>query len=580
MAPPAVASVTLSPATATLEPAEVVRLVATARDAGGAELSGRVAAWSSSNVAVATVSPQGEVTGVAPGDATITVSIEGKSATGAITVRPPSVATVVVSLGASVIEVGAQTAASAALRDVRGGALTGRRVTWSSLSPTIATVDSSGVARGIAAGSTTITATAEGKSGTATLTVTPAAIASLTVSLGTAQLNVTGTTTASAVAKDARGVTLVGRTVSWASSDPTVATVGAAGEVRGVAPGTTVISASAEGKSASAALLVWSNASVFSIKDTIVVVQYPQIWDVHPRFDPVNYPNPRVQPAAYNMTRVLGDLAAYVDPARYDFVAMYSMDSVPGWINSGSNYGNGARNIGINNSVSLHSPPAGWPRLRSAPHMNSLYYINNDPNPVRHQLSTLVLFHEIGHLWGVFITVNGTVGPREWVPGQPVAWLAGVNGHWAFNWTTTACPCPVGILTSGASDVRFNAFDLYAMGLMGYDEVKTQRYTVYEVVKPFGPNDPTKPHPVTVDSLIDNLSRSGAAFFTGNGHRIPDTETWSRSVNTLLTIVMGRDQQPSAELVNRLMTVARDATPDWATATWGRSQMNIAVVKR
>ena len=57
-------------------------------------------------------------------------------------------------------------------RDANGNALTGRIVTWGSTNTAVATVNGSGLVTGVAAGSATITATSETKSGTAALTVT------------------------------------------------------------------------------------------------------------------------------------------------------------------------------------------------------------------------------------------------------------------------------------------------------------------------------------------------------------------------------------------------------------------------
>src|SRR5213079_1687758 len=58
-------------------------------------------------------------------------------------------------------------------KDASGNALTGRTITWSSSDNSVATVSSSGLVSGVVAGSATITATSEGQSGTAAITVTP-----------------------------------------------------------------------------------------------------------------------------------------------------------------------------------------------------------------------------------------------------------------------------------------------------------------------------------------------------------------------------------------------------------------------
>ena len=96
--PAPVASVAVSPASATIAMAGSVSLTATPEDAGGTPLSGRVVTWSSDNILAATVNGSGLVSGVAIGSATITATCEGKTGTSVITVS---------ALGSSVTFVGA-----------------------------------------------------------------------------------------------------------------------------------------------------------------------------------------------------------------------------------------------------------------------------------------------------------------------------------------------------------------------------------------------------------------------------------------------------------------------------------------
>jgi hypothetical protein len=77
--PVPVASVTVSPDTATLEIGDTRQLMATLLDAAGAVLTGRPVAWTSSDEAIARVTNDGLVTGVAQGEATITAASEGRS---------------------------------------------------------------------------------------------------------------------------------------------------------------------------------------------------------------------------------------------------------------------------------------------------------------------------------------------------------------------------------------------------------------------------------------------------------------------------------------------------------------------
>ncbi|HEX2188187.1 MAG TPA: Ig-like domain-containing protein [Longimicrobiaceae bacterium] len=85
-----VATVTVSPASPTVQQGSPVQLAATPRDAAGNPLAGLAVAWTSSDTAIATVSGSGTVTGVAPGTATITATIEGQSTTATITVASPA----------------------------------------------------------------------------------------------------------------------------------------------------------------------------------------------------------------------------------------------------------------------------------------------------------------------------------------------------------------------------------------------------------------------------------------------------------------------------------------------------------
>ena len=82
-----VASVVVTPATATVAVGGTQPLTASVRDAAGNVLVGRAVTWTSSDTTRATVSASGVVTGRAAGSATITASSEGRSGTAAVTVQ-------------------------------------------------------------------------------------------------------------------------------------------------------------------------------------------------------------------------------------------------------------------------------------------------------------------------------------------------------------------------------------------------------------------------------------------------------------------------------------------------------------
>jgi alpha-tubulin suppressor-like RCC1 family protein len=94
-----VATVIVTPSTSTLAPGGTLQLQAVTKDAAGTTLTDREIAWSSSAVAVATVSDNGLVTGVATGNATITATSEGKTGSAVITVALPTTSFAAVSAG-------------------------------------------------------------------------------------------------------------------------------------------------------------------------------------------------------------------------------------------------------------------------------------------------------------------------------------------------------------------------------------------------------------------------------------------------------------------------------------------------
>ena len=81
-----VGAVVVSPASASVTVGSTVALAATVRDASGNEVSGKTVQWTSGNVAVATVSSSGTVTGLTAGTVTITASVDGKSGAASVVV--------------------------------------------------------------------------------------------------------------------------------------------------------------------------------------------------------------------------------------------------------------------------------------------------------------------------------------------------------------------------------------------------------------------------------------------------------------------------------------------------------------
>jgi uncharacterized protein YjdB len=205
---------------------------------------------------VATVSDSGVVTGVAMGTAVINLTADGKRGSANITVTPPPVASVTVAPAGGTLRVGAALEVKATTRDKQGGILTDRPVSWTSSDPAVLGVTSAGALTAYAPGTVVITASSEGITGTATFSVTAMPIGSITVSPAAATVPAGNTLTLETVVRDSVGTQIVGRQIAWSTSAPTVATVSANGTVSGVSPGTATITATIEGKSATAAIEV------------------------------------------------------------------------------------------------------------------------------------------------------------------------------------------------------------------------------------------------------------------------------------------------------------------------------------
>jgi hypothetical protein len=171
----------------------------------------------------------------------------------------PSINTIEVSPSSASKQVGQTQQFTAVAKDAGGNVISGVTFTWSSSDTAVATVNNSGLATAVAAGTATITASAGGKSGSATFTVTnpaPPTIETIEVSPSSASKQVGQTQQFTAVAKDAGGNVISGVTFTWSSSDTAVATVNNSGLATAVAVGTATITATAGGKSGSATFTV------------------------------------------------------------------------------------------------------------------------------------------------------------------------------------------------------------------------------------------------------------------------------------------------------------------------------------
>lgn len=172
-----VESVTLDKAKLTLYTNKVPGSVKLAAAVLPANATDQTIAWNSSSPNVATVDSNGNVTAVAPGTTVITVTARDKTAAYVVTVEEEGAAFVPVE-DITLDEAGLtlytnKTPGSAKLTaSVQPADATDRMVTWSSSSPRVATVDSSGTVTAVSPGTSIISATTADGGKTATCTVT------------------------------------------------------------------------------------------------------------------------------------------------------------------------------------------------------------------------------------------------------------------------------------------------------------------------------------------------------------------------------------------------------------------------
>jgi uncharacterized protein YjdB len=242
------------------------------------------ATWTDANAKVATITSSGVATGIAAGSTTVTVAMGGVNGTATVTVPAPAktLTSIAVSPATATIAAGAtgQFTATASYSDGSTADVTAA-ATWVSANQAVATITAAGLATALASGSTNITATVTGVSGTAAVTVPqppppPVTVTSIAVTPPTATIAAAATQQFAATATYSDGSTaVVTTTATWTSSKPTVATVSGSGLATAVAAGSTIVTASMSGVSSSPATLtvtpILSSIAVTPNTPTILV---------------------------------------------------------------------------------------------------------------------------------------------------------------------------------------------------------------------------------------------------------------------------------------------------------------------
>jgi hypothetical protein len=253
-----ISSISVSPASTVLAPTTSVNCIATGTFSDGStQAITNVVKWSSSASGVASVSAGGRVTAQSGGNTTITAQFGGVNGNASITVDSSPLTSIQVSPPTASIPQHTEVAFHAVGTFVDGKTqdLTTFAL-WTSSMPSIATINA-GHASGLEPGTATIVAVFGGQAGTADLTVTSAAAASLVVSPAASDLERGGFRQFSALAEFSDGTTKdVTPWVTWASSSADVAAITPSGLATSTGTGTTTVTATMDGVKGTAVLSV------------------------------------------------------------------------------------------------------------------------------------------------------------------------------------------------------------------------------------------------------------------------------------------------------------------------------------
>ena len=234
------ATISLNTSDLELEIDETSQLIATIYPSNA---TNKAVTWKSSNTSIATVSSNGVVTAKSPGTATITVTTtdgSNLSATCRVTVLERKATSIVLNTYSLSLYVN-QTANLTAT--VYPSDAANKTVTWKSSNTAVATVNDNGLVKAISAGNATVTATTtDGSNLSASCSVKVSIIPVTSISVNQTNLTLDVSETYQLVATILPSNATY-QTVTWTSSNSSVARVSDTGLITPVSPGTTTIKA-------------------------------------------------------------------------------------------------------------------------------------------------------------------------------------------------------------------------------------------------------------------------------------------------------------------------------------------------
>jgi len=425
--------------------------------------------WSTTSGAIATANAAtGVVTGTGLGTTQVRATSGAVTGTATINVVTP-ITRIVVSRDSAGFSTTANDAFTlsalgktrsyrATARDTLDNVITGITFSWTSSNGAVATLDSinSTTVRATAAanGTSRITATAQGVSGAAALTVQQV-LAKIHLTPSTASVAPTGLASITARGLDANNFFIPGGSFTFASSAPSIATVGAGtGVVTGVAPGSALITATSGviGSDTSTVTVGTGVPATISFgRDTLTIGRSAT---------GVSIPVYLSKPSASNVKILLAvaDTSAYFSSASI---------TIPAGSTSGNALLNGhnaaTTQVTATDSAGNYTAGSAVLAVQASVRMaNTYYYLN-----VTDQLTTQILLSDPAPAGGTYVTYGfgtsgiGTVSPSPaFIPAGQLAATVVVQATGAGNTTITPS-------ASGASGIASTLYT-YAATLNNY----------------------------------------------------------------------------------------------------------------
>ena len=247
-----VVAVEVTPAQASAAIGDKVQFKAVGKDAAGNVLPDEVKFWYAAPMDLAGSDPHGLVSVFQPGEVIVGAFIGGKIGYAHITVSKPHIAKMDLSAPAAELSAGDVVQLIATPRNPNGDPRTDIALTWTSDSPSVATVDAAGVVRAVKSGKARIQATGDGKNAITTVTVGKSQVKNVSVAPASAAAKTGDVLHFTASKASSRGTVSGG--ITW-SIEGEGAQIFADGAFVADRPGTYIVRASAGGRSASASVV-------------------------------------------------------------------------------------------------------------------------------------------------------------------------------------------------------------------------------------------------------------------------------------------------------------------------------------